>query len=86
MASSQSDVSADTYTKEEAPVPAPRKIITGKRMNEISTIEAQINKLAAKLATIVSDCSKPHVDDKAKAKSVVQKAKKVQKGLTAATA
>ncbi len=62
-------------------MPYPRPISTEKREEEIQNIRQKLCRQAEKLDDVISDLSKPHVDDKTAAKSLLSEAKKLRRGL-----
>lgn len=65
-------------------MPAPRNISTDKRDTMLDQVKDTLTKQGAKLDGIIADLSKPHVDDKARAKTLLADAKKLRKGLPSA--
>ena len=56
------------------------------RVIEFKKLGKQLTAKLKRVTNIITTLSKPHVDDKVLAKSLVARANKVQKALTAATA
>lgn len=67
----------------EAAMPAPRNISTDKREKMIDQVNARLLSQGTALDDIIADLSKPHVDNKARAKTLLATAKKLRKGLPA---
>lgn len=67
-------------------MPAPRKISTSNRADVVKKLQMRLATMQKTVAAIIVDLSKPHVDDKAKAKVILTQAKKLEKGLSSAAA